>query len=66
MIACYFGLVMISVAMFIAIVTGGTTLPAWACVFNPVVFYIALASFRVPATGNIAGAIAFIGLAVMI
>lgn len=66
MVACYLGLVMISAAMFIAIVTGGTTLPAWACVFNPAVFYIALAPFRVPATGNIAGAITFIGLAVMI
>lgn len=66
MIACYLGLVMISAAMFIAIITVSTTLPAWACIFNTAIFYIALAPFKVPAAGNIAGAIAFIGLAVMI
>ena len=65
MIGCYLGLVMMSVAMFIAIITGGTTFPGWACVFNPVILYIVLAPFRVPATGNIAGAIAFIGLTVV-
>ncbi len=65
MIACYLGLVMIAVPMFISIITGGTVLPAWACVFNPVIFYIALAPFRVPAAGNIAGAISFTGLAVI-
>lgn len=66
MIACYVGLVMISAAMFTAIITGGTSLPAWACVFNPAIFYFLLMPFRVPAAGNIAGAIAFIGLAVVI
>ncbi len=64
MIACYSGLVIVSAALFIAVITGGTTAPAWACVFNAVIFFIALAPFKAVGAGNIAGALTFLGLAV--
>ena len=62
MIACYLGVVMVSAALFIAIITGGTTAPAWACVFNNVIFFLVLTPFRITGAGNIAGALTFLGL----
>ena len=62
MIACYLGVVMVSAALFIAVITGGTTAPAWACVFNNVVFFLVLTPFRITGAGNIAGALTFLGL----
>ena len=64
MTAAYAGLIMVSAALFIAVVTGCTAAPAWACVFNAVIFFIALAPFRVVGAGNIAGALTFLGLAI--
>lgn len=64
MIAAYVGLVMVSAALFIAVITGSTPAPAWACVFNAVIFFIVLAPFRAVGAGNIAGALTFLGLAV--
>ena len=64
MIAAYIGLIMVSVALFIAIITGCTTAPAWACVFNAVIFFLVLTPFRIVGAGNIAGALTFLGLAI--
>lgn len=64
MIAAYIGLIMVSVALFIAIITGRTTAPAWACVFNAVIFFLVLTPFRIVGAGNIAGALTFLGLAI--
>lgn len=64
MIACYVGLIMVSVALFVAIVTGRTAAPTWACIFNAVIFFIVLTPFRTVGTGNIAGALTFLGLAI--
>lgn len=63
MVACYVGLIMASVTLFAAVVTGGTTAPVWVCVFNTVIFYIVLSPFRIVGAGNIAGALTFLGLA---
>lgn len=62
MIACYLAIAIMSAALFIGIITGGTTAPAWACVFNNVIFFIVLTPFKITGAGNIAGALTFLGL----
>ncbi len=64
MIACYVGLIIVSAALFVAVFTGCTAAPVWACVFNAVIFYIVLTPFKVVGAGNIAGALTFLGLAI--
>ena len=58
----YLGLLTFAVVMFIAIITGKTDLPRWACIFNTLPLFIILMPTRLPAKGNIAGAIMFLGL----
>ncbi|MBR2241217.1 MAG: hypothetical protein IJ890_07575 [Clostridia bacterium] len=58
----YMGLLTFAVVMFIAIITGQTNLPRWACIFNTLPLFIILAPTKLPAKGNIAGAIMFLGL----
>ena len=62
MIIAYLGALLFSVALFIAVVTGRTTLPAWACVFNPILLTIVMFLLKVPASANVAGFISFMGL----
>ena len=50
----------------VTMITGCTSAPVWACVFNPVIFFIILTPFKVVGAGNIAGALTFLGLAVFI
>ena len=40
MIACYLGLIVYSVALFVMVVTGATTLPSWAAVFNIMLIFV--------------------------
>ena len=65
MIACFLGLLLFAVAFFIPVVTGVTSLPRWACVFNMLPLFLALAAFRIAGTGNLVGAIMFAGLFVL-
>ena len=58
----YLGLLTFAVTMFIAIITGQTDLPCWACIFNTLPLFIILLPTKLPAKGNIAGAIMFLGL----
>ncbi|MCM1023988.1 MAG: hypothetical protein NC395_08035 [Prevotella sp.] len=62
MYLCFLGQGIFAVAFFIAVVTGQTSLPPWCCVFNIVVFLIALTPFKIPGSGNLAGAAMFLGL----
>ncbi len=64
MIAAYVGLIMVSVTLFIAVITGCTTAPAWACVFNAVIFFVVLTPFKLVGAGNIAGALTFLGFVI--
>lgn len=66
MFAGYAGLLAFVVTLFVMTVSGGTTLPAWACVFNTLVFMILLLPTKLPAKGNIAGALMFLGLVFLI
>lgn len=65
MIACFLGLLLFAVAFFIPVVTGVTSLPRWACVFNTLPLFLALSAFRIAGTGNLVGAIMFAGLFVL-
>jgi hypothetical protein len=62
----YVALLVFMVTLFIAVVTGGTSLPAWACIFNTLPLFIILIPFKLVGTGNIAGTITFLGLLIFI
>ena len=66
MIACYVGLLIFGVTLFIAVVTGATDIPGWGCVFNTVPLFIALPPLRIGGTGNWCGAAMFLGLLFLI
>ena len=66
MFAGYAGLLGFVVTLFVMIVSGGTSLPAWACIFNTLVIMLLLLPTKLPAKGNIAGAIMFLGLIFLI
>ena len=58
----YLGLLVFVVTLFVMIVSGNTDLPRWTCVFNTFVAMLLLLPTKLPAKGNIAGAVMFIGL----
>ena len=65
-IVCYLGMAVFAVTLFIAVVTGKTDLPRWACIFNSALLYIPLFPLRIGGTGNWVGAIMFLGLFALI
>lgn len=65
MVVCYAGLLMFSLALFAAVVGGLTTLPRWACVFNPLL-YIVLFPLRIVGTGNIVCAVTMLALGLLL
>ena len=62
----YVGLLVFVILFFIMVVTGNTSLPRWACIFNTLPALLLLAPTKVPAKGNIANAFMFIGLAFLV
>ena len=58
----YVGLLVFVILFFIMVVTGNTSLPRWACIFNTLPAFLLLAPTKIPAKGNIANAFMFIGL----
>ena len=66
MVVGYLGLLTFMATLFIMIVTGNTGLPVWACGFNTLVAMLILAPAKLPAKGNIAGAIMYLGLLILI
>jgi hypothetical protein len=54
------------IALLMAVVTGRTDLPAWACVFNIVPLYLVTFPLRIGGMGNWCGAAMFLGLLVLI
>lgn len=62
MIVGYLGLAVFLVTLFIMVVTGMTPLPQWACVLNTLPLMLLLTPTKLPAKGNIAGAIMYLGL----
>ena len=66
MLVCYLGFLLFGASMFFAVVSGRTSLPAWACVFNVLPLMLLLFPTRIGGSGNWAGAIMFIGLLFLI
>lgn len=62
----YLGLAAFVITLFIMVITGKTSLPQWACVFNTLPLMIGLLPTKLPAQGNIAGAVMFLGLFVLL
>lgn len=58
----YAGLLVFVITLFVMVVTGKTDLPQWTCIFNTLVIMLVLLPTKLPAKGNIAGAIMFLGL----
>lgn len=66
MIAGYLGLAIFLITLFIMVVTGKTSLPQWACVLNTLPLMLVLTCTKLPAKGNIAGAIMYLGLFILL
>ena len=66
MILGYAGILTFVVTLFVMIVSGNTSLPMWACVFNTLIAMILLLPTKLPAKGNIAGLVMFVGLIFLI
>ena len=66
MIACYIGMLLAGVALFVPIVTEATPLPVWACIFNAVPLTLFFTPLRIGGTGNWCGAVMFAALLVMV
>ena len=62
MAAGYTGWLVYLVTLFVMVVRGMAGLPAWGCVFNTAVLFLLIAPTKIPAKGNVAGAIMYIGL----
>jgi hypothetical protein len=66
MVIGYLGLATFVITLFIMVVSGRTALLRWACVFNTLPLILLLTPTKLPAKGNIAGAMMFIGLLILI
>jgi len=66
MVVCYMGLIVLSITLFVMVVTGSTTLPSWACIFNILLIASVLFPLRIGGTGNWAGVVMFLGLIFLI
>ena len=62
MFAGYAGWLVFLVTLFVMVIGGNTALPAWGCIFNTAVFMLMLLPTKLPAKGNIAGTMMFLGL----
>ena len=66
MIVGYLGLAIFLVTLFIMVVTGKTSLPQWACVLNTLPLMLVLTLTKLPAKGNIAGGVMYLGLFILL
>lgn len=66
MYVCYLGQAVFALTFLIAVVTGMTSLPQWGCIFNVIPLYVILLLLKTPGAGNVAGAIMFLGLFLLI
>ena len=62
MYVAYLAMIVFAVAFFIAVVTGTTSLPAWACIFNLLPIAVIILPTKLPAKANVIGALMFLGL----
>ena len=65
MIVGYLGLAVFVITLFVMTATGKTSLPRWACVLNTLPLMLLLIPTKLPAQGNIAGAVMYLGLFIL-
>lgn len=66
MIIGYLGLAVFVITLFVMVVSGKTSLPQWACLFNTLPIMLLLLPTKLPAQGNIAGAVMYLGLFILV
>ena len=66
MFAGYAGLMVFLITLFIMTATGKTDIPAWGRIFNTLVFMLLMLPSKLPAKGNIARALMYLGLIFLI
>ena len=66
MIVGYLGEIVFLVCLFIMVVSGQTSLPQWACIINTLPIVLLLSPTKVPAKGNVAAAVMFLGLVILL
>lgn len=62
MAVCFLGVLVFSVTLFVAIVSGATGLPRWVCVFNTLTIFVVLFPFKLVGSFNVSSAAMFLGL----
>lgn len=62
MIVGYLGLAVFLGTLFVMVISGRTSLPRWICIFNTLPLMLLLSLTKLPAKGNIAGAVMYLGL----
>ena len=66
MIVGYLGELIFLVSLFAMVVTKQTGMPQWACIVNTLPVMLLISPTKIPAKGNVAGAIMFLGLAILL
>ena len=66
MIAGYLGELIFLISFLVMVVSKETSLPQWACVVNTLPILLLIAPTKIPAKGNVAGAIMFLCLAILL
>ena len=66
MVVGYLGLLVFVVTLLVSVASGKTELPWWACFFNTLPIILVLAPTKIPAKGNVAGALMFISLLILL
>ena len=66
MVVGYLGLLAFAVTLLVTIACGKTELPWWTCFINTMPLFIVMAPTKIPAKGNVAGALMFAGLLILL
>ena len=66
MIVGYLVEIIFLISFFAMVVSKQTNLTQWACIINTLTVLILMAPTKIPAKGNVAGAIMFLGLAILL
>ena len=66
MVIGYLGELLFLISFLVMVVSKQTSLPQWACIVNTLPIMLLILPTKIPAKGNIAGAIMFLGLAIIL
>ena len=66
MIIGYLGELLFLISFLVMIVSKQTSLPQWACIVNTLPIMLLILPTKIPAKGNVAGAIMFLGLTILL